>query len=270
MKRKSTTLLWVLSITLLSLSCNQNLEDYFNPDGISNHVYRGPIVKMGNGSIRSVFTVSPTGVPLKIGLEMTDAAFDNLPTDPMDFEHSMFIVSIPQKAKDLTAFDHMMVNWNVQGHEPVGVYDKPHFDFHFFKVKVSEQINIPPYGPETAAAFDALPPDGYMPPTFVPTPGGVPTMGKHWADTKSDEANGKPFTKTFIYGSYNSATTFMEPMITLATLQSGEESSTAIDQPKYFAPEKTYYPTKYEITRDARKHTHTVSLTDFVWRQSVN
>lgn len=269
MKRKSTSLLWVFSITLLSLSCNQNLEDYFNPDGLSNHVYRGPIVKMGDGSVRSFFTVGPNGVPLKIGFELTDAALTNLPTNPTDFEHSMFLLSIPQKAKDLTAFDHLVVNWNVNGHEPEHVYDKPHFDFHFYKISTAKQMAIPPYTAATADAFDNLPPDGYMPSTFLATDGGVPQMGKHWVDTKADELNGKPFTKTFIYGSYEGATIFYEPMITMALLQSGKESSTAVDQPKYFDPEKTYYPTKYEITRDARKHTHSVALTDFVWRQSA-
>lgn len=161
---------------LLSLSCNKNIEDYFNPDGIADHIYRGPIVKMGDGSVRSAFTVSPTGVPLKLSIEMTDAALENLPDDPLDFEHSTFVLSIPQKAKDLTAFDHLIVNWNPKGHVPEHVYDVPHFDFHFYKISLSRQMAIPPYTDETKDKFDKLPPEGYMPATFVPTPGGVPQM----------------------------------------------------------------------------------------------
>lgn len=255
-----------MALILLSLSCNKSWEDYFNPDGIAEHVYRGPIEELGNGRVRSVFTVSPTGVPLKLSIEMTDDALEGLPTDPMDFEHNGVVLSIPQKAKDLTAFTHLTAEWNPEGHDPEHVYDKPHFDFHFYKMSLAQRLQIAPYSPETAALYDKLPPAGYIPATFIPTPGGVPQMGKHWVDTKGDELNGKPFTKTFIYGSYNGAVNFYEPMVTLEHLKSGAESSTAFEQPMHFAPDSTYYPTKYEITRDAKKHTHTISLTDFKWR----
>lgn len=266
MNRNLSPGLLLLCLTVLSLSCNKNLEDYFNPDGISDRIYRGPIYKMGNGSVRSFFTVSPTGVPLKIGVEMTDAALGGLPADPMDFAANTFVLSIPQKAKDFTAFNHIIVDWNPAGHDPVRVYDKPHFDFHFYEISVAQQTAIPPYSAETAALFDKLPPDGYMPETFVPTPGGVPQMGKHWADVTAPENNGGEFTKTFIYGSYDGKVHFYEPMITWDLIKSGVESSTDVAQPKYFAPDKKYYPTKYEIAMDAAKKIHTISLTGFVWR----
>jgi len=263
-------LLCFVAITLFSLSCNKSLEDYFNPDGIADNVYRGPIVKMGNGEVRSFFTVGPNGVPLKIGFEMNDAALEGLSTDAMDFMHNSFALSIPQKAKDMTAFNHLTVDWNPHGHEPEHVYDKPHFDFHFYKITPAERMAIPPYSPETAALFDNYPPAGFVPTTFVPTPGGVPQMGKHWGDTEGDEANGLPFTKTFIYGTYNGTVNFYEPMVTMEHMKSGVESSTAFAQPLYFAPDSTYYPTKYEITRDSVKKLHTVALTDFVWRKMAN
>ena len=270
MKQNPLLHLLLLAFTLVSLSCNKSLEDYFNPDGIADHVYRGPIVKMGNGQVRSFFTVGPTGVPLKIGVEMNDAALEGLPTDPTDFMGNLFELSIPQKAKDMTAFNHLTVDWNPHGHDPEHVYDKPHFDFHFYKISPAARKSIPPYTAETAALFDKLPPAGYMPTTFVPTPGGVPGMGKHWVSTEGDEANGIPFTKTFIYGSYNGEVNFVEPMVTLELLKSGVQSSTAVAQPTHFAPDSTYYPTTYEITRDSQKKLHTVALTDFVWREGAN
>jgi hypothetical protein len=269
MRHNLTRLLGIFSITLLSLSCNKSLEDYFNPDGLSDHVYWGPIVKMGDGSVRSFFRVSPAGVPLRIGIQFTDAALNGLSQDPMDFEHNMFVLSIPQKAKDLTAFEHLIVDWNPQGHPPLDVYGKPHFDFHFYKISNKQRMMIPPYSSESAAAFDKLPPDGYVPESFMPTPEGVPGMGKHWLDKNAPELNGGTFTKTFIYGTYNGAVNFVEPMVTHEYLSSGTESSTAFDQPDYFAPDKTYYPTKYEITRDAQRHLHAVALTDFRWRQML-
>jgi hypothetical protein len=269
MKRNPLPKLLLLSLTVVSLSCNKSWEDYFNPDGISDHVYRGPIVEMGDGSVRSFFTVSPTGVPLKIGIEMTDAALDGLPDDPMDFAHNTFVLSIPQKAKDMTAFNHIVVDWNPEGHPP-NVFAEPHFDFHFYKISNAKRLAIAPYGDETAALYDNLPPAGFMPSTFVPTPEGVPQMGKHWIDTEAPENNGGTFTKTFIYGSYNGEVNFYEPMVTHGLLKSGVESSTAFAQPEHFAPDSTYYPTKYEITMDSQKRTHTLALTDFVWRKLVN
>jgi hypothetical protein len=270
MKHKFNWWLGVLAITLFSLSCNKSLEDYFNPDGISDHVYWGPIVKMGNGSIRSFFRVGPTGVPLKLGIQMNDAALEGLPQDPTDFEHNMFMLTIPQKAKDLTAFDHIMVDWTPQGHPPFEAYAKPHFDIHFYKMSHSEVMAIPPYTPETAGLHDKLPPQGSIPTSFMPTEGGVPAMGKHWLDKNAPEFNGGTFTKTFIYGSYNGQVNFYEPMVTHEHLSSGVESSTAFDQPLFFAPDETYYPTKYEITRDAGRKFHAVALTDFKWRQTAD
>ena len=269
MRYKSTHLLWVCSITLLSLSCNKNLEDYFNPHGISDHVYRGPLVKMGNGQVRAVFTVSPTGIPLALSIEMNDAALQGLSQDPNDFAHNTFVLSLPQMAKDLTAFNHITIDWNPKGHPPFEIYGKPHFDFHFYKISLKEQQAIPPYELDSIP-FNTFPPAGYVPNTYFPSPGGVPEMGKHWLDKNAPELNGSPFTKTFIYGTYDGAVTFLEPMITYDYISSGTQSSTAYDQPKYFAPEKKYYPTKYEVARDASKHTHTISLTDFKWREMLN
>jgi hypothetical protein len=270
MRRTPLPILLLFCITVLSLSCNKSWEDYFNPGGISDHIYRGPIYKLGNGSVRSFFTVSPTGVPLKLGVEMTHAALDGLPTDPMDFQKNSLMISIPQKAKDFTAFNHIVMDWNPAGHPPEGVYGKAHFDIHFYKMSLAAQRAIPPYNDETAALFDNHPPAGFIPTTFVPTPGGVPQMGKHWVDTQAPEYNGGEFTKTFIYGSFNGAVNFYESMVTHEYLKSGAESSTAFAQPLYVAPDSTYYPTKYEITMDNKKKTHTLALTDFFWRQPTH
>lgn len=270
MRYKSKHLLWISGITLLSLSCNKSWEDYFNPDGLADHVYRGPVQKIGNGQIRSFFSVSPAGVPLKIGFEMSDAALENLSQDATDFSSNTFVLSLPQKAKDLTAFNHLVADWNPAGHEPEAIYGLPHFDFHFYKISLTAQEAIPPYTPETTAMFDKEPPAGYLPATFMASPGGVPEMGKHWIDVNAPEFNGNTFTKTFIYGTFNGEVTFYEPMITRAFLLTNSNTSTAVDQPTKFAPGDRYYPTKYETTWDAKKKVRTVALTDFVWRASVN
>jgi hypothetical protein len=229
------------------------------------NTFYGPQVQMGNGHARSWINISHDGKPLAIGIEMTDGALQDLPQNPEDFAASTFILQLHQKAKSVTPFDHLVINWNVHGHEPQHVYDIPHFDFHFYKIPLAAQLAIPPY-PVAPAAFDNDPPAGYMPPLYLHTPGGVPQMGAHWVDLLSGEFNGQLFTHTFIYGSYNGHVTFEEPMITLATLQSGNTIHKDFRQPEHFDPANTNYPTRYNIWQDNSNNRHYLSLDNMVWR----
>jgi hypothetical protein len=225
------------------------------------NTFYGPEVSMGGGKIRSFITISHTGVPGDIGIEITDGALTNLPTSEAEYS---YMLPLHHKASEVTPFDHIEVDWNPNGHEPNHVYTVPHFDFHFYKISVAEQQAVTP-GP----LMEILPPPGAMPPNYISLPGGVPAMGKHWVDVTSPElsqTNPQPFTKTFIYGSYNGKVTFDEPMITLAVLQSGQNLTTPIPQPTLFLPSSTYYPTVYNITADQQSKKHFVSLSDFVFR----
>ena len=161
----------------------------------------------------------------------------------------------------MTAFDHITVNWNVHGHEPAHVFDVPHFDFHFYMISVAEQTSIPPY-PLAPADFDNLPPPSYWPDMYFPTPQGVPGMGKHWADGFF----APPFSKTMIYGSYKGKFTFVEPMITMSTIMSGTSYSIPYRQLHVFVPDHKFYPTVYNIYKDAATGKHYVTLSNFVWR----
>lgn len=227
--------------------------------------FYGPAVQMGSGHSRSWVNISHEGKVLGIGIEMTGGALEGLPVNPENFAASTFILPLHKKAKELTAFDHIVINWNVHGHEPQHVFDIPHFDFHFYKISVAEQLAIPPY-PMASAKFDNNPPAGYMPPLYLHTPGGVPQMGAHWINLLSPEFNGGVFTHTFIYGSYDGKVTFEEPMITLATLEAGNTIHQNFRQPDHFAPVNKYYPTRYNIWKDNAKNRHYVSLDQMVWR----
>lgn len=229
------------------------------------NTFYGPQVQMGNGHVRTWANITHDGKPLAIGVEMTDGALSNLPQDPTDFAHATFVLQLHQKDKAVTPFNHVLIDWNVQGHEPPGIYTVPHFDFHFYKTSVEARMAIPPYEVDPTG-FDVPLPDGYMPPIYVRIPGGVPQMGAHWFDPTSPEWHGGGFTSTFIYGSYNGHVTFEEPMITLATLQSGNTIHKPIPQPFYYDPMNTYYPTQYSIWQDPSNGRHYVSLENFVWR----
>lgn len=225
--------------------------------------YYGPRVKVGYGYLRSWMNVSRHGKPLAIGAEMTASSLEGLPQDPEDFAVSTYILPLHHYVKGLTPFDHLTINWNVHGHEPPGVYDIPHFDFHFHELSIAEQTSIPPYE-VSPAGFDNLPSIDFLPDFYLRAPGGVPGMGTHWVDLRSPELNGMPFTHTFIYGTYKGRVHFIEPMITHALIKSGQTVLKEIRQPKKFY-EHSYYPTRYAIWKDCRHNRHYVALDNFVW-----
>ncbi len=235
-----------------------------NPSEKYNTFY-GPQVQMGNGHVRTWVNITHDGKPLAIGVEMTDGALTNLPQDPNDHAAATWPLTLHQKAKAVTPFDHVVIDWNVHGHPPVGIYSFPHFDFHFYKISLAAQMAIPPYEIDSAG-FNMPIPEGYMPPIYVRIPGGVPQMGAHWFDPTSPEWHGMGFTSTFIYGTYDGHVTFEEPMITLATLQSGNMIQKPIPQPQYYDPTHTYYPTMYSIWQNPSNGRHYVSLNNMVWR----
>ena len=261
--------------TEISIPDEAAMEKVYVPIAVSSGVglraatdyntFYGPQVPIGNGNVRSWINITRDGKPLAIGTEMTPTALENLPDDPHDFAHATYILKLHQKAWAVTPFDHITINWNTEGHEPPGIYTLPHFDFHFYKISVADQLAIPPYD-VAPAGFDNLPPSDYLPALYFNPGGGVPQMGAHWVDVTSPEFHGGQFTHTFIYGSYNGKVTFEEPMITLAVIKNTSYLEKEIRQPKKFDPTDTYYPTRYKIWKDDKHGRYYVALTDFVWR----
>lgn len=273
MKQRFTYLLISASTTIaLFSSCKKEVSNTVKPEVLSeakanqeqkSNTFYGPENSFGAGKVRSFITITHTGLPQEVGVQVTANAFSGLATQPGEYS---YIIPLHQKALEVTPFDHIEVDWNPFGHPPPGIYSVPHFDFHFYKISVDQQMAIPPYTDQTASLFDTPPPTGYLPAGYIPGPGGVPQMGKHWLDVMSPEFHGTAFTKTFIYGTYNGAVTFYEPMVTRAYIESTASSATAIRQPQYFSPQNTYYPTQYNVYTDSRTGDHFISLSGFVWR----
>jgi len=240
--------------TMANLSANLDKENTFY----------GPQVAVGNGKMRTFATLTHEGVPMLVGVEITDSALYDLPTDPNATDKETYLLPLHQKAQAATVLDHVVVEWNPQGHPPAGIYTVPHFDFHFYRISIAEQNAIPPYEVDSTG-FNDLPPAGYIPsPPYFEIPGGVPEMGAHWADATSPEFNGVPFTYTFLYGSYGGKVTFYEPMVTRAFFLSGQTAYKSIPQPTLFSPTNAYYHTHYKIWQEGNKHY--IALTDFVLR----
>ena len=234
--------------------------------------YKGPPQTFQHGKAWTWLETDPQDKPLRVGIAIDNAAMTSLDPggDHNGGHNHANAVSLAFHPKiNLTVFDHALLDWNPHGHEPAGVYTLPHFDFHFYMTSTEERMAIPPYNVDSSG-FLALPAPGYLPATlpnmYVPIPGGVPQMGKHWIDVSTPELNGALFTQTFIYGTYGGKVTFYEPMITKAFIDENASFVRDIPVPTKFA--KTgYYPTKMRISRSSGNVTNVI-LEAFVYRQA--
>lgn len=268
------TLIFFIGTFFSSCSKNEELNEEntanFRSDNIEEmaakkageriNVFKGPQVQYGAGKARSWISIDAEGVPVEIALLFTQEVFDDLDLLPP----TGTVLPLHQKAKEVTPFEHIGVNWSPNGHPPAFLV--PHFDLHFYMITNEERLAIPEYSPETDPLFNLYPPEGYMPSNYATPPGEgsvYPQMGKHWLPMPL--ADYLPFTSIMVLGTYNGEFTFIEPMMTAAMLMSSPDFSASFSQPDYFQ-ESTYYPTVYNIYEDPETKDIHVSLSDFVLR----
>ncbi len=233
----------VPAFLLLVASCKKDPE-------APKDIFKGPEVAMGNGKAWAWIRVGEDKHPKEIGTSFTHAAFQNLPTGGNGHQHDgAFLLRLPAE-KELTPFNHVMINWNPNGHPPEAVYGKPHFDFHFYMESPEYVSAIPSYA-QAPEDFDNLPPAGSLHPQYIPTEGGEPAMGKHWVDITSPELqpeNPAPFTETFIFGTFKGKVLFYEPMITKQFIENTPVYERVIKLGSTFAKDG-YYPTRMRIIK---------------------
>ncbi len=275
------------------------------PAARTNRQY-GPSQKLGEGSVRTYLVRDPrnANIPLEVGVAISERAMESLPmTAPMSMDHSMsgdaskaapipmnvFLLDLPNG--NPTPYKFVQFDWNPQGHEPAGVYDLPHFDFHFYTVSRDVRGSILPSDPKFAAKASAMPDSIYRAPFYIDAATAakapaeavaVPEMGMHWLDVRSPELQGlaghpenaKVFTKTFLYGSWNGVFIFDEPMITKEYLRAKRDAKDAsvrdeivpVSAPSRRAP-SGYYPKAYRISYDADAKEYRVALTQLALRK---
>jgi hypothetical protein len=256
----------------------------------------GEAVKLGNGHARAYVIADKNGAPRELGVAFDEAALDGLPKGgsghhgdaamPMTHE---YILALP--ADNKTPFTFVEMNWNPMGHEPEGVYqDVPHFDFHFYTISKATRDSIVPTNPDFEKKGGHLPPAEFVPPFNValgppgvePAKLVVPMMGLHWVDVRSAELQKllgkpdayKPFTATFIYGSWDGSFHFWEPMVTRAHILSKKAATDPavrdqvipISMPaKYQTP--GYYPAAYRVAWDPNAGEYRIALTELALRK---
>ncbi len=232
-------------------------------DDDKSGIFKGPDAAVYHGKAWTWIQLNKEGNPERVALSIDDAALNSVTvgTGTTGGEHhhdNNVVVKFHPKA-DATIFNHAWINWNPDGHPPVGIYDKPHFDFHFYMVSPEErETYIDP------VKLDASLPTDYLPANYIGVDP-VPQMGKHYVDVTSPELNGQPFTQTFIYGSYDAKLKFIEPMITLEFLKNTTSFERAIPQPAKFQ-KAGYYPTKMRIEK--YNGVTNIILEGFVLRQA--
>jgi hypothetical protein len=243
---------------------------------VSTHY--GDAVALGDGRARTyVLTDRESGRPVEVGVALSPAALDSLPK--LSPEHApgthgpsrAYLLALP--AHNPTPYRFVEVDWNPMGHG--GPYTAPHFDFHFYRVPLAVRNEIVLEDPAFAEKAARLPAADEIPAGYVSThvllkttPEGmtVPRMGLHWLDTTSPElppAN-RPFTATFIVGSWNGQVIFDEPMVTrdfILAQRTGPASADSIALPlaKRYVP-AGYYPVSYAVRWDAAAGEYRIAL----------
>jgi hypothetical protein len=260
---RTTLNLLLISVLIGFYSCQkEELSDTLNSDlelkSSTMNTFYSKTVPIGNGIARAWIQVNKNGDPLSVGINLSGKALMNLPDEPQ-----AYVLELP-KNKGNNFYTHVLFDWNPQGHEPPGIYDIPHFDFHFYTIPNEERLSIPPLAPPN---YDTPPAAQYIPSNYFQLPGLVPEMGAHWADGTSPELQMPQlavFTHTFIWGSYNGEFIFWEPMITRDYLMTQPDEVFPIPQPASYQKDG-WYATDYTISYSARPDEYTVALLNLVY-----
>ncbi|HZW06788.1 MAG TPA: DUF5602 domain-containing protein [Phycisphaerales bacterium] len=264
--------------SILDLSPNPDLAAAAGFGTPGMHTRYGASVTMGNGMARTYVLVDGmTGNPVEVGVALSEKALEGLP------EHlppaapgahgafSEYLLELP--GHNPTPYKFVEVDWNPHGHG--GPYVAPHFDFHFYRVPLATRNEIDLGAPDFETKAARLPSGDEFPATYASshvllntTPAGmtVPRMGLHWVDTQSPELppQNKPFTATYIMGSWNGQVIFDEPMVTrdfILAQRTGPATAAEIAVPaaKRYVP-SGFYPASYGIRWDEKAREYRIAL----------
>lgn len=225
---------------------------------VSQNVARSAIIsgssELINGHPVTAFAdVGPGNQLTAVGFQFSGAVVRDPGTD-----HAAIFLTLPSQAS-ATGFNVLQFDWVPEGHEPMGVYDVPHFDLHFYYISDADRMAIP--------ANQTVPVDPqFLPPNYSQPGPTVPMMGGHALDLTGAEFNGGIFTQTFIYGFHNGQQIFIEPMLTQEYLKNlSGSNSFPIRQPgKYgLASLPALIPATVQHSYDSANDLYTVSVSNF-------
>ncbi len=282
-----------LALTAMTLATNAAVFAISNTPGneiSSDSKYRPDRASMGNGYFQAFVKQKNDGSPKSIGIKFPKQTLENLPTNVMHDGSTCFDVDNNNEIdlhsectgghartlrfnSDLTPFNNITINWESHGHVPPGIYDSPHFDFHFYMTTDIERKKIFPGNCPGLLNCEVLEkaivpiPEIYIHPDYLNTELAFAHMGNHYVDGTSPELNGGEFTHTFILGSFDGHITFYEPMVSKEYLLTQPNICNPIKQPLAFEVEG-YYPTTYCVRYNENSEMYKVSLEDFEYKLS--
>src|SRR4030095_13385265 len=127
---RSFQLLMVGLFAAAAVACNAALADKTPV----SRILRGEAVALGKGTVQAYLEMS-NGTPVEIGVELSEAVMEGLPAPAKEHAgHDMHEVVVAPPVGNTTPFSNIVLNWNPAGHEPEGVYNVAHFDFHFYTI----------------------------------------------------------------------------------------------------------------------------------------
>ena len=150
----------------------------------SSETVFGPSQPLGNGTVKTFVTLDDAGSPPKSVYGSRRPHWTVYLRTPVLAE--MVMLAFPDQAAR-TAFNHVMLNWNPQGHEPPELFGKPHFDFHFDMVDMSTMQAINPDDPRLRQRPKTFPSRNTCPraTSFPRAPRSRPRSCPAWACTWS-------------------------------------------------------------------------------------
>ena len=201
-------------------------------------------------------------------MSLSESALDGLPAEaPADDIGWLYRLPLPSEVKCHHSIT-WRCTWNPHGHDPHGRYNVPHLDVHFFMSAPAEVDRITAVDRDLERCY-RLPPASAIPPGYILPPGTQHRrMGVHWVDTHADEFNGKPFTASFLLGSYDQQINFLEPMIARAFLASRPDITKTVPQPAAFA-RAGWYPLTWAVRWDGLRGEYLVVLDGLKWHDAT-
>ncbi len=225
--------------------------------GTSTAVTLSSPVPAWSGEAWASSTLDKHGFVDSLTLSISMAAIRSVPAGKME----SVIIDLPAIVTDQTFFDHISFDWVPHGHVPQGIYDRPHFDVHFYHSTVAEVAAVD-CTKTTKIASNLLAPAYALPPADDPEYC-VPHMGVH-ASPASDFAPHFEFRETFIYGYYEKDLAFFEPMITKEFFLSKQAAEHQLQLPASFLQLGKSLPQSYSIRYLEENDEYQITFRDFV------
>ncbi|MFJ9845853.1 hypothetical protein ACIRYZ_36505 [Kitasatospora sp. NPDC101155] len=283
--------LLTLSFVFAATATRSNASAAVEPDSLGPDIARGlksfNKVSLGGGFVETLYSADSSNQPQTLAVRVDAAAMNSLPTTPVQDGQTCFDKTgagidlatdcASGHERDLwfpklsgLPFQWLMFNWQAHGHGPAHVFDKPHFDMHFFIQDFTERNRIRT-GPcnlvincDDEATAQKPVPAPYAPEGWG-MPGAAGRMGNHIIDPNAAPANGGPFTQAFAYGTWDGHISFWEPVINRDWVVSAKPSECRA-VPQTPAVELTgFYPTQM-CTRYGTNGDLTFTLENFVKR----